>query len=108
MKITWLGVALLLSGCITTTSHYWSKPDLTRIQVGMTQDQVVKFLGEPETVAAANGYTYLQYGWDDPFDGHVGASKLYFVRIIDGKVDAFGEKGDFDTTKDPTIRVLTN
>lgn len=29
----------------------------------------------------------------------------FFVRIIDGKVDAFGEKGDFDGTKNPAIDV---
>jgi hypothetical protein len=27
----------------------------------------------------------------------------YFVRIVDGRVHSYGEKGDFGTTKNPTI-----
>ena len=68
----------------------------------MTKSQAIEAMGEPSKVASDGGATYLQYGWDDPWDGKVGAAEQYFVRIVDGKVDAFGEKGDFDSTKDPT------
>ena len=30
----------------------------------------------------------------------------WFVRFIDGKVESFGQRGDFDSTKDPTNRVI--
>lgn len=106
--MTKLGIILYsslfaLSGCITTTSHYGTRPDLSKLQIGMSQEEVINILGKPVNVAASEGVTYLQYGWDSPWDGRVGATEEYFVRLVNGKVNAFGEKGDFDSTKDPTL-----
>ena len=29
----------------------------------------------------------------------------YYVKLVNGKVESFGEKGDFDSTKTPTVRI---
>lgn len=105
MRVAMLLVALTLSGCMTTTSHYGRRPDFSEVEIGMTRAQVIAILGKPVKVAAARGGTYLQYGWDDPWDGNIGAAENFFVRLVDGKVDAFGEKGDFDSTVQPQERI---
>lgn len=87
-----------------------SKPpvDLSLISVGMTKREVIKELGRPDKVAVNGGVEYLQYeayddsGWD--WEGRRNF-RWFFVRLIDGYVDAYGDKGDFDSTKDPTVRV---
>jgi hypothetical protein len=105
MRVAMLSVALAISGCITTTSHYGRRPDFSAVELGMTRAQVIAILGKPAKVAATHGATYLQYGWDDPWDGSVGAAEDFFVRLVDGKVESFGEKGDFDSTVMPKERV---
>lgn len=100
-----LGLLFFLSGCVTSTSHYGSRPDFTKLEIGMTQQQAIAVLGKPVKIAASTGSTYLQYGWDNPWDGRIGAAEEFFVRVVGGKVDAFGEKGDFDSTKNQTIEV---
>lgn len=108
LRLTVLGIALvacLLTGCVTTTSHHGSRPDLAALRVGKTQQDVYATIGKPAKVATSGNVVYLQYGWDSPFDGRIGATEEYFVRLVDGMVESFGEKGDFDSTKDPTINI---
>lgn len=100
-----VALVLLLSACVTTTTHYGRRPNLSALSQGMTETEVVAIMGKPAKVAVHGRSRYLHYGWDSPWDGRVGATEEYFVRLVDGKVDSFGERGDFDSTKDPTINI---
>lgn len=104
LSVLALGVLLLLPAC------HQSKPpvDLSRVHVGMTKEQAIAALGRPDKVSVDGGVEYLQYeayedsGWD--WKGRRNF-QWFFVRIVDGYVTTFGDKGDFDSTKDPTLHV---
>ncbi|MES2580068.1 MAG: hypothetical protein V4552_05925 [Pseudomonadota bacterium] len=63
-------------------------------------------MGEPVSVSAKDGTEYLNYKLsetdDDAFRGW---TSPYYVRLINGKVDSYGRTGDFDSTKNPTIKI---
>jgi hypothetical protein len=101
MKTATMLLALLLTACAAPMR----RPDFSKISVGMSQQEVVTALGKPMSIAANDGTTYLQYGYDNPFDSEAGVSEWFFVRLVGGKVDAFGSKGDFDSTKDPAVNI---
>jgi hypothetical protein len=90
--------ALFFVGCTGTSDK------LNRVSLGMTKPEVIKTIGEPDSISAAGDTEFLIYDWGSPKE-LVGTPKEYFVRLKAGKVDAFGKKGDFDSTKDPTINV---
>jgi hypothetical protein len=79
-----------------------TRPDFSKIEIGMTKKQVISLLGEPEEVKAQLNISYAIY-WDCVTSGFT--VKKYFVRFIDGKVESFGDVGDFDSTKDPTLNI---
>lgn len=72
----------------------------------MTREDVIAVMGNPVSVSAKDGTEYLNYKLsetgDDAFRGW---TSPYYVRVINGKVDAYGRTGDFDSTKTPTIRI---
>jgi len=102
-----LAFSLFLSASCATPGSSMSKPDLSRIAVGMTKADVIARLGNPHQVSQQGQIEYLSYNFDHPFDGRAAIVATYFVRLIDGKVESFGEKGDFDSTKDPAVKVIT-
>jgi len=51
----------------------------------------------PDRVAAKGNTEYLIYSY---------RNDEYFIRLIDGKVEAYGRQGDFDSTKDPTMNLI--
>lgn len=82
-----LVVALLtvFAGCAGTSEK------MNRVQIGMTESQVVETIGTPDSTSATADILYLRYrlssGWlfyDD-----------YYVRLRDGLVEAYGRAGDF-------------
>lgn len=80
----------LLVGC--ATSH-----KMNEISLGMTKQQVIEKLGPPVSTSAAPGVEYLNYRFSETGDhAYYGISTPYFVRIVGGKVDAYGRRGDFD------------
>lgn len=88
-----IALALLLIGC--ATSH-----KMNSVSVGMTKRQVMEALGPPVSTSATQGVEYLNYRFSETSDhAFYGVTTPYFVRIIDGKVDAYGRLGDFDSTK---------
>ncbi|WP_243323608.1 DUF2845 domain-containing protein [Geothrix sp. SG200] len=97
-------IALAMVGC------FRDKPevDLTRVSVGMRKDEVIQALGKPTRMAVQGSVEYLEYesyensGWDWKGKRNF---KSMFVRIMNGKVDSFGQKGDFDYTKNPTTDI---
>jgi hypothetical protein len=81
-----------------------SAPDFSRISMGMPKNEVVSRLGKPASQAAQGRVEYLTYGWpDSAYDGRLGGGE-YMVQLTDGRVTAYGKKGDFDTTSDPIQR----
>ncbi|MBT7247126.1 MAG: outer membrane protein assembly factor BamE [Proteobacteria bacterium] len=95
---------------------------MNTISVGMSKQEVVKIMGTPDTSKAASGVEYLIYKLQDTLGTCVGISlltfgigvvspeckgALYFVQLRNGAVSAYGKQGDFDSTKDPTLRILT-
>lgn len=100
-----LAVPLLvfLTGCIGPVGYTRS---LSKLHVGMTKQEVIRVMGEPNSVAAAEGVEYLNYHLAPAGPmSDLSLIHTYFVRIREGKVDAFGRRGDFDSTKDPTVNV---
>lgn len=104
-------VSYVLIACGTVT-HYAKRPDFSLISMGMSQQKVIEALGKPEDISAQSGVVYLTYTyapWYD-HDGADGNKEFYFVRLINDKVESYGKKGDFDSTKPPeqTININVN
>lgn len=92
-------MALFLIGC--ATAH-----KINQVNVGMTKNEVIAVMGQPVSVSATEGVEYLNYRLSETDDNaFYGITTPYYVRIKNGKVDAFGRHGDFDSTKTPTIRI---
>jgi outer membrane protein assembly factor BamE (lipoprotein component of BamABCDE complex) len=62
------------------------------LKIGMTKQEVIETIGDPDTTSASGNVEYLKYRIN------VGLvySDEYLVRLLDGKVDAYGQKGDFN------------
>lgn len=91
--------ALLAAVAIGCATH---ADALNKISLGMTKADVIKELGAPDTTSAIEGKEYLTYVMRMASTQQQNSRKSqYFVRIVDGKVDAFGRKGDFGTTTLP-------
>ena len=106
MAFVWVAFALLGSGCISTSDK------MNLLSIGMTKAEVISKLGRPSSARAIKGTEYLVYNLAPPEAIFVNENALpeYFVRIVDGKVDAYGKAGDFDSVKDrtPTLNVNIN
>ena len=84
-----------------------AKPDLdfVNIRIGMTKDQVIEHLGKPTRMSVINNLEIFEYEAYDRVGALVINRRSQFVRFINGKVESFGNKGDFDSTKTPTSKV---
>lgn len=95
-KIFILLLCLGLGGCATASQ-------LNQISIGMSKDEVIKKMGQPISTAAIGGKEYLNYRLVPSSEPAQWANyEPYFVCIQEGKVASYGQKGDFDSTKDPT------
>lgn len=102
MKYFLFAIVLTLSACATSQK-------INSISVGMTKAQVIQLMGSPASVSAKGGVEYLNYALYETHEAAMyGWSSPYFVRLIDGKVDSFGRRGDFDSTKTPEQTVNLN
>ena len=89
---------LILTGC--ATAH-----KLTRINLGMSKEDVIKKIGRPVSVSVQGKTEYLNYRFfETGEDAFCGITDPYYVRIIDGKVESYGKLGDFDSTKVPETK----
>lgn len=69
----------------------------------MTKHQTIEQLGEPESVAVQGDSEYYEYvSW---WGLSMNEYQIWYVRFIDGVVESFGRKGDFDSTKDDTQNI---
>lgn len=101
-KFSFFLLLVTIMGCTTT----YNSRLINRISLGMPKQEVISIMGEPESVSATNGVEYLTYSLYPPPPYYTITEKnTYYVRIINGIVDSYGRIGDFDSTKDPGVRV---
>ncbi len=95
--------------CLVSIGCAKRPPSLDRVQMGMTEDEVVGKLGRPRSVSMQGNTKYLEYAsWDiDAWGTHIN-HQFFYVRVLGGKVDSFGRKGDFDSSKNPTKDININ
>ena len=66
--------------------------NLNAVQLGMTKDQVVSAIGSPSSTSEMDNTQYLKYQLCSDWI----FTDRYYVRLTDGKVDAYGRVGDFN------------
>ena len=98
--VTIVLVALVGLGCSNPTF------DINRIQVGMSEDQAFGTLGKPSLAIRQGNVRYLEYELFDQ-DKWFGVGRKenvqrFFVRLVDGRVESFGDKKNLDPAKIPT------
>ena len=101
-------LCLGLIGCATA-------PALNNVSLGMTKGEVIKVLGNPSSVSAKDNTEYLKYGClgssflvlTAECDQRLGRGE-YFVRLVNGKVESYGNVGDFDSAKNPANDINLN
>lgn len=68
----------------------------------MCKGEVIDAIGKPQSTRVAIGVEYLTYNvYEVVFGQYVSC----FVRIKNGKVDAYGKMGDFNSSKNPTMNI---
>ena len=77
-----LFLAVLLAGCYTADR-------LNHITIGMTKDQVIGILGQPDSTSAQANIEYLTYNLSSD-SGHYDSYQPHFIRLVDGRVESFG------------------
>ena len=72
----------------------------------MTKPQVIDVMGSPDNTSAQNGIEYLEYS----HLAYIGHYEYFYVRLVNGKTDSYGKRGDFNSTKSPeqTINIKTS
>ncbi len=83
--IAWLLPVLLLVGCATASR-------LNSVRLGMTRDEVVAVAGEPSSTSQMGNEQFLKYQLASDWI----FTDRYYVRLTNGRVDAFGRVGDFN------------
>jgi hypothetical protein len=95
-----IGSILMLSlcGCLAPASN------INMVSLGMTKQQVIAVMGDPASTSAIQGKEYMNYSLAEdcqvsPVIGGKCLTTPYYIRLIEGKVDAYGRHGDFGTTQ---------
>jgi hypothetical protein len=69
-----------------------SSKKMNQLNLGMTKQEVIEAIGEPTSTSAKRNKEYLNY--------HLTTggfyTNVYYVRLLDGKVNAYGQSGDFN------------
>jgi hypothetical protein len=96
----WIG-AVVLAGAAGLMGGCAHESNMNAVRLGMSKADVLVVLGKPTSTSAQGTTEYLRYRYAVPMHG----PEEYYVRLVAGKVEAFGKVGDFDSTKDPTVQV---
>lgn len=88
MRIKMMGLCILMlflvSGCASSNM-------MNAVDLGMSEDEVVAVMGEPDSTSAVENSLFLRYRlWAGGF-----FLDDYFVELKNGKVTAYGRVGDF-------------
>ncbi len=65
---------------------------MNHLRLGMTKQDVIQTVGTPDMTSASGHVEYLKYR----SNSGLFYTDNYYVRLLDGKVDAFGQQGDFN------------
>ncbi len=102
IMVVLVAITAFIAGC--ATAHIISK-----VQIGMTKEEVIKVMGPPASTSAKGNTEYLNYSLSETDDqAFYGITRPYYVRLINGRVDSYGRLGDFDSTQKPTIKIETD
>jgi hypothetical protein len=71
---------------------YGTAAKLNDISVGMTKAETIEKIGEPDTTYVESGAEFMIYKWMKTTISW--APKHYYVKLVDGKVEAYGEEKD--------------
>jgi len=89
---------VLAAGCLAPSSN------INRVSLGMTKEQVIKAAGNPVSITGQGNVEILNYRlmetWRERRHG-----TAYFVRLVDGKVQAYGRNGDFGSSPQPSMNL---
>lgn len=91
---------LYLASCATSSKR------LNHLRVGMTRDEVIEVMGEPNETRAAPGGEVLVY--------HLAQSEwssrtTEYWLVIDGeKLQSYGKPGDWGTANPQTIKIINH
>ena len=88
-----LSLAILITGCATA-------PKMNRLSIGMSKQEVTSIMGRPDSTSdTGDGTELLHYKLSTkggPFMD-VATAEDYIVKIVSGKVVAFGKAQDFQS-----------
>ena len=77
-------MGIMLLGCTSAVK-------MNDVRVGMTKAEVIDVLGKPSSTSAMDGIVFLKYR----FYNNSVFSDGFYVKLKDGKVEAYGQVGDF-------------
>jgi len=69
-----------------------SSKKMNQLKLGMTRQEVIDAIGEPASTSAKRNTVYLNY----QLKAGGFYTDSYYVRLLDGKVNAYGKAGDFN------------
>ena len=97
-KILIIGLtALLAAGCLTPSTQ------LNKVHLGMSEAEVVKILGQPESMAESkDGSKTLYYSLGEMYVGPM----PYSVKLVNGKVDSYGRDSGATPQKTEPMPVI--
>ncbi len=101
MKKFYLVISLIfiLSGCATANK-------IGGVKIGMTKEDVIAVMGKPVSTSAQGQLEYLNYALSETgYEASIHLMRPYYVRLLNGRVESYGRTGDFDSTKNPTVRI---
>ncbi|HTZ21375.1 MAG TPA: outer membrane protein assembly factor BamE, partial [Opitutaceae bacterium] len=75
-------LAALFTGCTTADK-------LNNVRIGMSKDQVIAVMGQPDSTSAQANIEYLTYYLSNDSSYTYGRDQPYMVRLVDGKVESF-------------------
>jgi tetratricopeptide (TPR) repeat protein len=98
-------ISLALTGCATPNK-------MNSLSVGMTKQEVISVMGQPDRTSATEGAEYMIYHFRNNGPAAVSTFGIipfregadYYVRLRDGRVNTYGQVGDFDSTKIPETK----
>jgi len=93
--LTAVFVCLFLTGC--QAMMYGTAEKLNKISVGMSKQQVIQELGNPDTTSASGSEEILKYKWMKTVVSW--GPKYFYVRLADGKVQSYGEEEELTSKR---------
>lgn len=88
--------ALLLATSLVACDTPVTQQSLDKLSAGMTRQQVIAELGPPSRTSAQKDVEYLFYKPANGLSESAGSVNDFLVRLKNGKVESFGQVGDFD------------